>query len=135
VTPTMLTAGVSRNVTPPAARAVLDIRSTPAWPHDELARALTERLHCEVVITSDRLVPCETPAVSPLLEAARRVRPSLATFGSPTCSDWVFVRNTDAIKCGPGTSRRSHTADEYIDLPEVTAARGFYSALAKEYLK
>ena len=134
VTPTMLTAGVSRNVTPPAAKAVLDIRSTPAWPHDELARALKERLACEVVITSDRLVPCETPAVSPLLDAARRVRPSLATFGSPTCSDWVFVRGADAIKCGPGTSRRSHTADEYVDLPEVGAARAFYAALAKEYL-
>ena len=33
----------------------------------------------------------------------------------------------DAIKCGPGTSRRSHTADEYVDLPEVTAARRFYA--------
>jgi acetylornithine deacetylase len=135
VTPTMLTAGVSRNVTPPAAKAVLDIRSTPAWPHDELAKALKERLNCEVVITSDRLVPCETPAVSPLLDAARRVRPSLTTFGSPTCSDWVFVRSIDAFKCGPGTSRRSHTADEYVDLPEVTAARAFYAAVAKEYLR
>ncbi|HEU5218332.1 MAG TPA: M20/M25/M40 family metallo-hydrolase, partial [Gemmatimonadales bacterium] len=127
VTPTMLSAGVSRNVTPPAAKAVLDIRSTPAWPHDQLARALKERLECEVVITSDRLVPCETPPVSRLLDAARRVRPALVTFGSPTCSDWVFVRGADAIKCGPGTSRRSHTADEYVDLPEVTQARAFYA--------
>jgi acetylornithine deacetylase len=134
VTPTMLTAGVSRNVTPPAAKAVLDIRSTPAWPHDELARALKERLSCELVITSDRLVPCETPEASRLVDIARRVRPSLTTFGSPTCSDWVFVRHVDAIKCGPGTSRRSHTADEYVDLPEVTAARAFYSAVAKEFL-
>jgi acetylornithine deacetylase len=134
VTPTMLTAGVSRNVTPPAAKAVLDIRSTPAWPHDELARALAERLECELVITSDRLVPCETPADSPLLGAVRRVYPAITTFGSPTCSDWVFVRHADAIKCGPGTSRRSHTPDEYVDLPEVTAARSFYAAVAKEYL-
>ena len=134
VTPTMLTAGVSRNVTPPAAKAVLDIRSTPAWPHDELARALAARLECELVITSDRLVPCETPAGSPLLGAVRRVRPAMTTFGSPTCSDWVFVRHADAIKCGPGTSRRSHTPDEYVDLPEVTEARAFYAAVAKEYL-
>ena len=134
VTPTMLTGGVSRNVTPPVAKAVLDIRSTPAWPHDELALALKERLRGEVVITSDRLVPCETPAGSRLLAAARRVRPDLATFGSPTCSDWVFVRHADAIKCGPGTSRRSHTPDEYVDLPEVTAARAFYARLAEEYL-
>ena len=135
VTPTMLEAGVSRNVTPPVARAVLDIRSTPAWPHAELARALKQRLRSEVVITSDRLVPCETPAGSPLLAAARRVRPRLVTFGSPTCSDWVFVRECDAFKCGPGASRRSHTADEWVDLPEVTAARRFYADLAREYLQ
>jgi acetylornithine deacetylase len=114
---------------------VLDIRSTPAWPHPELAAALKERLDCEVVVTSDRLVPCETPKESRLLAAARRVNPALITFGSPTCSDWVFVRDTDAFKCGPGTSRRSHTADEYVDLPEVSAARAFYAALAREYLK
>lgn len=135
VTPTMVEAGVSRNVTPPKAKAVLDIRSTPAWPHAELAAALKERLGSDVVITSDRLVPCETPAGSKLLAAAERVNPSLVTFGSPTCSDWVFVRHTDAFKCGPGTSRRSHTADEYVDLPEVTDARAFYAKLAREYLR
>ncbi len=134
VTPTMLSGGVSRNVTPPMAKAVLDVRSTPAWPHDELAQALKARLRGELIITSDRLVPCETPPGSRLLDAARAVRPALRTFGSPTCSDWVFVRQADAIKCGPGTSRRSHTPDEYVDLPEVTAARAFYAALTKEYL-
>ena len=134
VTPTMVSGGVSRNVTPPVARAVLDIRSTPAWPHDELTKALAARLEGELVVTSERLVPCETPAASRLLDAARRVRPGLSTFGSPTCSDWVFVRDADAIKCGPGTSRRSHTPDEFVDLPEVTAARGFYARLAEEYL-
>lgn len=135
VTPTMLEAGIGRNVTPPMAKAVLDIRSTPAWPHSELAAVLRERLSGEVVVTSDRLVPCETPAESPLLAAARRIRPSLTTFGSATCSDWVFVRDRDAFKCGPGTSRRSHTADECVDLAEVTAARVFYRDLAREYLQ
>lgn len=135
VTATMLEAGVSRNVTPPVAKAVLDIRSTPAWDHSEIGPALKGALGCEVVVTSERLVPCETPADSKLLAAARRVSPGVETFGSPTCSDWVFVRHTDAIKCGPGTSRRSHTADEAVDLPEVRAARSFYRALAEEYLR
>jgi acetylornithine deacetylase len=134
VTATMVTAGVSRNVTPPVATAVLDIRSTPSWTHAEIAEALRRELGSEVVVTSDRLVPCETPPGSALLAAALRVRPGVRTFGSPTCSDWVFVRHADAVKCGPGTSRRSHTPDESVDLPEVTAARGFYRALAEEYL-
>lgn len=135
VTPTMLESGISRNVTPPVARAVLDIRSTPDWTHEELAGVLAARLEGELVVTSTRLVPCETPAASALLAAARRVRPDLRSFGSPTCSDWVFVRHLDAIKCGPGTSRRSHTPDESVDLDEVLAARPFYTALALEYLQ
>lgn len=135
VTATMLEAGISRNVIPPLARAVLDIRSTPDWTHPEIAEELRRRLASEVVVTSERLVPCETPARSRLLAAAERVRPGLRRFGSPTCSDWVFVRRADAIKCGPGTSRRSHTPDEAVDLPEVAAARGFYRALAEEYLQ
>ncbi len=133
-TPTMLQAGISRNVTPPVAQAVLDIRSTPDWTHEEITDVLRRSLRSEVVVTSRRLVPCETPAASRLLDAVRRVRPEAGTFGSPTCSDWVFLRHFDTIKCGPGTSRRSHTPDEYVDLPEVTAARGFYARLARAYL-
>ena len=133
-TPTMLEAGVSRNVTPPVAKAVLDVRSTPAWTHDELAARLRESLHSQIVVTSRRLVPCETPPGSRLLAAARRARPSAREFGSPTCSDWVFLRDRDAIKCGPGTSRRSHTPDEFVDLAEVSEARSFYAELARVYL-
>jgi acetylornithine deacetylase len=133
-TPTMLEGGVSRNVTPPVARAVLDVRSTPGWTHEELAEALKGSLDVEVVVTSDRLVPCETPEGSRLLQVARMVRPEARPFGSPTCSDWVFLRDRDAIKCGPGTSRRSHTPDEYVDLPEVSEARLFYRQLAQAYL-
>lgn len=134
ITPTMLEGGVGRNVTPPMARAVLDVRSTPAWPHADLARALREALESEVVVTSDRLVPCETPAGSKLLAAAQRVRPEAKTFGSPTCSDWVFLRDRDTIKCGPGTSRNSHTPDEWVSVEEVSAARSFYARLVEEYL-
>jgi acetylornithine deacetylase len=133
-TPTMLEGGISRNVTPPVARAVLDVRSTPDWAHEELARALRAALDIEVQVTSDRLVPCETPAGSRLLELALQLRPQARPFGSPTCSDWVFLRDRDAIKCGPGTSRRSHTPDEFVDLPEVTEARSFYRQLAQAYL-
>ena len=135
ITATMVEAGVSRNVTPPSAKAVLDIRSTPSWDHPEIGAAMRAALDCDVVVTSERLVPCETPAGSRVLAAAQRVNPAARTFGSPTCSDWVFVRQADAIKCGPGTSRRSHTADECVDLSEVTQARRFYCALAEEYLK
>jgi acetylornithine deacetylase len=133
-TATMLEAGVGRNVTPPVARAVLDVRSTPDWTHEELAEVMRAALTCDVIVTSRRLVPCETPEDSRLLATASGIRPNANHFGSPTCSDWVFFRDCDAFKCGPGTSRRSHTADEYVDLPEVMAARSFYAELVRAYL-
>jgi acetylornithine deacetylase len=134
-TPTVLEAGVARNVTPPTAKAILDVRSTPSWTHDEIEERLAERLQGEVVVASDRLVPCETPAGSRLLAAARTIARRLEMLGSPTCSDWVFLRDTDAFKCGPGDSRRSHAPDEWVEVGDVTAARAFYGALALEYLR
>ncbi len=135
ITATMVSAGVSRNVTPPSAKAVLDVRSTPCWSHAELAEGLRTTLGSEVIVTSDRLVPCETPAGSALLEACSSIRPAATRYGSPTCSDWVFLRHVDAVKCGPGTSQRSHTPDECVDLEQVSAARRFYADLAGEYLQ
>jgi acetylornithine deacetylase len=133
-TPTIVEAGVGRNVTPGRARAVLDVRSTPDWTHPEIAERLRGALGSEVIVVSERLVPCETPTASRLLEAARRARPEGRPFGSATCSDWVFLRELDVVKCGPGDTRLSHTPDEWVSLDEVRSARAFYAALAREYL-
>jgi acetylornithine deacetylase len=134
ITPTMLDAGVARNVTPASARAVLDVRSTPNWSHAELVEAIRAAVTSRVEVVSERLVPCETPAGSALLAAARRARSGAREFGSPTCCDWVFLRHADAMKCGPGTSARSHTPDECVEVAEVAEARAFYAALAAEVL-
>ena len=134
VTPTMVEAGVSRNVTPPVARAILDVRSTPNWTHAELADRVRALVEADVVVASERLVPCETPAGSRLLRALETARPGARPYGSPTCSDWVFLRHADAVKCGPGTSARSHTPDESVELSEVTAARTIYARAITTYL-
>ena len=131
---TTIDGGDARNVVPDECRFTLDIRSTPAWTHDELEAALRDRLDCRVVVTSKRLVPVETPADSRLLAAAQAASPDATRYGSPTCSDWCFLHHLDAIKVGPGTSRRSHTPDESVDLPEVVAARAFYSRVVERYL-
>jgi acetylornithine deacetylase len=97
--------------------------------------AVAGRIAGRVEVLSDRLVPAETPPGSRLLEAVRAVRPEARPFASPTCSDWVFLRHVDAIKLGPGDSRRSHTADEWIALDEVAAGVRLYADLAREYLR
>ena len=124
-TPTMLDAGVSRNVTPPVAKAILDIRSTPDWTHDEVAAraaavaGVERRGHLAApgaVRDAGRIRACSRPRGA----CGPRRRRSAARPAPTGCS----CATSDAIKCGPGTSRRSHTPDEYVDLPEVTAARG-----------
>ncbi|HJU86226.1 MAG TPA: M20/M25/M40 family metallo-hydrolase, partial [Gemmatimonadota bacterium] len=133
ITPTTIEGGVARNVTAPVARASLDVRTTPAWSHAELIAAIGERVTAEVEVVSDLLVPCETPPGSRLAAAARTVRPEAREYGSPTCSDWVWFREIDAIKCGPGTSARSHGPNECVEVDEVREARAFFAALAEAW--
>ncbi len=134
VTPTRIDAGVARNVAPPDCRVLLDVRTTPAVPHAEVVRVLRRRTAGEIRVLSDRLHPASTPPGSRLLEAVSRARPGCRPFGSPTTSDWVFLRHVDAVKLGPGDSRLSHAPNEGIDLREVDAAAALYLAVAREVL-
>ncbi len=135
VTPTMIEAGIARNVTAPACSVIFDIRTTPAYEHAEVVAAIQDLVGAEVEIYSDRLVPTETPANSKLLGSVMSARPGATPFASPTCSDWVFLRHLDAVKMGPGNSQLSHTADEWIELDEVTAGALLYGDVAREYLQ
>jgi len=49
-------------------------------------------------------------------------------FGSPTLSDRALMP-FPTVKIGPGDSMRSHTADEYIRLPEIREAIELYVRL------
>jgi acetylornithine deacetylase len=135
VTPTQMHAGVGRNVTPPVAEALLDVRTTPAYTHEEIAAILRESFSGEVEIVSDRLRPAQTPDDSALLRSILAVEPKARPFASPTSSDWVFLRETDAVKLGPGDSTLSHRPDERIELVEVDEAAALYAAIAEEYLR
>lgn len=134
VTPTMVQAGIARNVTPPHCEAVLDVRTTPAYGHAEVVNAIRAHLEAEVEILSDRLVPAETPPGSRLLAAVQAAGGAGEPFASPTASDWVFLRHVDGVKLGPGDSRVSHTADESVDLGEVADAANLYRRIAEAYL-
>ncbi len=135
VTPTMLEAGLARNVTPPQCTCALDVRTTPAYEHGEIVERLRGAIAGEIEVLSDRLLPAETPPGSPLLEAVRRVLPKARPFGSPTASDWVWLRHLDALKLGPGDSTRSHRPDEAIELAQVDRAAEVYASVVREYLQ
>lgn len=132
VQPTVLRAGNARNVIPGEATAVLDVRTTPAASHEEVVARVRAKVASEVRVLSSRLEPRETREDALVVQAALRARPQARLYGSPTLSDLVHVAGAPAIKCGPGQSERSHTADEWVAEEELVAGADFYVALVHE---
>jgi acetylornithine deacetylase len=129
----VVSAGTARNVVPAEARAILDLRTTPAVPPAELVDRLDSAAASDLLVLSDRLAPRSTPEGSPLLAAARAARPTARLFGSSTLSDWaVLPAGVPALKVGPGRSERSHTPDEYVLAGEILDGARFYEAWIDE---
>jgi acetylornithine deacetylase len=127
--PTALRAGTARNVVPAEASAVLDVRTTPAVAPGVVVERVARAVESEVRVLSDRLLPRETEEGSALVAAALAARPAARLYGSSTLSDLVFMDGIPAIKCGPGSSARSHTADEFVLASEILDGARFYARL------
>ena len=133
VTVTMIEGGSANNVVPEHSVFTVDVRTTPAYTHDELIQVFREHVDAEVEVYSQRLVPCATPDDTRIATAAQTALPDTEPFGSPTCSDWVFLHDVPAVKLGPGLSERSHTAEEHIETAEVHRAVDVYRDLIRAY--
>lgn len=137
VTATTIEGGTAKNVVPDRCTVTLDVRSTPAYTHAELTALLADALESRVEVYSDRLVPCATPAGSPIAHASQQALTHLGLdptpFGSPTASDWIFLADVPAVKIGPGRSELSHTADEHVEAAEVEQAVAVYRSLVQHF--
>ncbi len=134
---TLIEGGTAKNVIPDRCRFTLDVRSTPAYTHAELAALVGQALESEVEVYSDRLVPCATPASAAVARATTAALAGLGLdaqpFGSPTASDWIFLADVPAVKIGPGRSELSHTADEHVEISQLTQAVEIYAEIARCY--
>ena len=134
VTVTMIEGGTAKNVVPDRCRAVLDVRSTPPYPHAALAALVRDALPgVAVTVHSERIVPVSTAADSRIARAVAAAHPAGVPFGSPTASDWIFLADVPTVKMGPGPSERSHTPDERIELAEVDRAAEVYADVARAF--
>ena len=130
IVPTVLKSGARHNVVPDEAELVLDARLAP--PHDaEEALALVREWlpTAQVELVSARLKAFETAEDHPLVRSALACAGRTRAFGSMTLSDMALLQGIPAVKCGPGESARSHTADEYVLESEVEAGARFYAEL------
>ena len=135
LTPTMIEGGTASNVVPDRCRFTLDVRTTPVYTHEEIIAHLRGLLDSEIAVHSDRIIPVRTPLSARIVRACREALPDAAPFGSPTASDWIFLRDIPTVKIGPGQSRYSHTPDEHIGLHEVRRAADAYYDIIQTYFQ
>jgi acetylornithine deacetylase len=130
---TQISGGARHNVIPDRCKLVVDIRTTPDYAPEQIVEQVKALVKGEVTVRSQRLQSVHTDPAHPIVRAARSANPSGKPYGSPTLSDWVFLKGIPAVKCGPGDSKRSHTPDEYMEASEVEAGVLFYEKLIRSY--
>lgn len=120
---TQIHAGSAHNVIPDLCSFVVDIRPTEQYSCEEILSELQALCSSELHARNLHNRSSATGSGSPLLAAA--LATGRETFSSPTTSDWMRL-GCDAIKMGPGDSKRSHNADEYLEVSELAEAIDVY---------
>ncbi|MBQ3689855.1 MAG: M20 family metallo-hydrolase [Bacteroidales bacterium] len=119
-TVTGINAGTLHNVIPAECSFMVDIRITEKYTHQEvldIIKANIPNKDTEVKPRSFKLKSSHIDENHPLIKLAKAK--GFKLFGSPTTSDRAVMPYA-SLKMGPGDSNRSHTADEYILLSEIS---------------
>lgn len=149
VTVTGIQAGTTHNVIPDTCTFMVDVRTTDAYTNEETVEALQQCVGSPTGLPCSKDYPdAQLPAAQVTLQPRSiRLQPSgigkdhplvkaligagKKPFGSPTLSDQALMR-FPSLKCGPGQSSRSHTADEFIELNEIRDAINTYFMILKD---
>jgi acetylornithine deacetylase len=129
MTVSQIQAGTQHNVVPDRCHFVVDVRSNECYRNEELLEIIRGHVSCELKARSTRLNASGIEPTHPLVEKARAM--GMKLYGSPTLSDQALLP-FPSVKLGPGDSARSHTADEYIRLPEIKAGIQHYIHLLSD---
>ena len=116
---TQINAGTAHNVIPDRCDFVVDIRPTEQYTNEELLQELQAICRSELKPRNLANRSSATFADSPLQKRAEEL--GIATYSSPTTSDWMRI-TCDAIKMGPGESSRSHRKNEFVLVEEIRTA-------------
>ncbi len=119
----------AHNVVPGTCQFTVDIRVTDAYTHEEILAVIEAAVEAEIRPRSLRMRATAIADQHPLVQAGLAL--GRHTYGSPTCSDKALLP-FPALKCGPGFSGRSHSADEYIYLQEIREGIAIYIALLQK---
>lgn len=116
MTVTQIQAGTQHNVVPDECTFVVDVRPNEFYSNAEVVEIIRKHVDCEV---SPRSLNLNASGISPGHPVVKKgVEMGIKTYGSQTMSDQVHMP-FPCIKMGPGDTRRSHTADEFIYPDEI----------------
>lgn len=123
---TMIQSGTQHNVVPDKCTYVVDIRTTDAMSNQETVDYLNSVTKWSTLTPrSTRIQASVLERDNPLFKTAEYL--GLETYVSPTTSDMALMHDIPSIKIGPGDSARSHTADEFIFLHEISQGIEIYN--------
>jgi acetylornithine deacetylase len=128
---TIINAGTQHNVVPDKCSFTIDVRTTEKYTNEEVLTVLQKNLQSEVKPRSVRLKPSSISPDHAIVKAGMKM--GLSTYGSPTTSDQALL-DVPSLKMGPGDSARSHTANEFIYLDEITKGIEVYIGLLSEVI-
>ncbi|PRY31739.1 acetylornithine deacetylase [Spirosoma oryzae] len=124
---TIIQAGTQHNVVPDACTFTVDVRVTEQYTLEEVIAIIRTNIRSDVKPRSIRLTPSSIPVEHPIVQAGLAL--GRHTYGSPTTSDQA-VLSCPSLKCGPGHSGRSHSANEFLYLRELgEGVRGYIQML------
>lgn len=126
MTLTVINAGTQHNVIPDECRMLIDVRTNEMYTNEEVFDIIKAHVGSELHAHSFRLQPSHISSSHPVVE--RCVAMGMKPFGSPTLSDQALM-SFPSLKLGPGESARSHSADEFIRLDEISDAMAKYVEL------
>ncbi len=116
-TVTQIRAGEQHNVVPGQVEMVIDVRVNERYTNAEIQKILQDSAPVDhIQARSLRLGSSSIPLDHPLVKAGYTL--GMESYGSPTLSDQAML-NCPSLKLGPGDSRRSHSADEFIYVAEI----------------
>lgn len=118
MTVTQINAGTQHNVIPDRCTFVADIRSNECYSNAQLLELIRANVACEVTPRSTRLNSSSIDATHPLVR--RAVKLGRKPYGSPTLSNQALVGGIPTLKMGPGDTARSHTANEFVLVSEIS---------------
>lgn len=113
---TQIEGGYQHNVVPDICRFVVDVRINELYTNEEVVEIFKKELDAEVTPRSLRLRSSFIDSSHPIVKKA--IAMGIKSFGSNTMSDQALIP-APSVKIGPGDSKRSHKADEYIGLEEI----------------